>query len=63
MRKSAGYIYFDKSFKDMAWGKARNHNCWCAEITFNKKRYRKRSKSIEVCERFIEEMKNKFGIK
>lgn len=34
---------------------------WVAEITINGKRYRKRNKSIEVIERWLEEIKVRYG--
>lgn len=55
-----GTIYWDKSFKDMAWGRARNHNCWRAEIVINGVRYRKRSKDKRVCEEFLQVLIEKY---
>ena len=63
MKKSKGYIYFDKSYKGMKWGKPCNHNEYCAEITVNGKRYRKRSRIKSVCEDFIQNILNRYGNK
>lgn len=52
-----GNIYFDKSFKDMYWGRPRNHNEYRADVSYSGKRYRKRSKNREECVAFLLELK------
>lgn len=53
-----GNIYFDKSFKDMFWGKVRNHQEYRADVVYNGQRYRKRSKNYRDCELFLLALKN-----
>lgn len=52
-----GNIYFDKSFKDMMWGRPRNHNEYRADVTYNRERFRMRSKSYEACVQFLVDLK------
>ena len=52
-----GSISFDKSFKDMYWGRPRNHNEYRADVTYNGRRYRKRSKNREECVDFLVALK------
>lgn len=52
-----GCIYYDKSFKDMAWGKPRYHNIYRADVFYNGIRERMRSKSRTVCEHFLLDLK------
>lgn len=52
-----GNIYFDKSFKDMMWGRPRNHNEYRADVTYNGERLRFRSRSYEVCVGFLQTQK------
>lgn len=59
--KGRGCIYFDTSLKETRHGRPIYHNKYCAEITINKKRYRRRSKSYKVCEDFITEIIEKHG--
>lgn len=48
-----GSIYFDTSSKGLRNGINRYSNCWCAEIEYNGKKFRKRSKNINVCKTFL----------
>ena len=52
-----GNIYFDKSFKDMMWGRPRNHNEYRADVTYNGVRERMRSKNYETCVQFLLDLK------
>ena len=52
-----GNIYFDKSFKDMFWGRVRNHQEYRADVTYDGKRMRMRSRNIHDCENFLLELK------
>ena len=52
-----GNIYFDKSFKDMMWGRPRNHNEYRADVTYNGERLRFRSRSYEACVGFLQTQK------
>ncbi len=52
-----GSISFDKSYKDMFWGRVRNHNEYRADVTYNGERFRMRSKSYKACEQFLLELK------
>lgn len=48
-----GTIYFDTSFKDMFWGRVRNHQEYRADVTYNDRRIRFRSKNYEDCVNFL----------
>lgn len=52
-----GNIYFDKSFKDMMWGRPRNHNEYRADVTYNGVRERFRSKNYDACVQFLLDLK------
>lgn len=55
MRK--GCIYWDKSSKG---AKGRRHNIWRADIVINKHRFKKRSKSREVLEQWLEMLVDRY---
>lgn len=52
-----GNICLDKSFKDMMWGRPRNHNEYRADVTYNGVRERMRSKNYETCVQFLLDLK------
>ena len=50
---NTGTIYWDNSLKDHIKSRPRYHNCWRAEITIDRQRYRYRSKSKLDCEDWL----------
>lgn len=55
-----GTIYFDNSTKGSTKFKWLRHNTYLAEVIYNGVKYRKRSVKRADCERFLEEMADKY---